>query len=79
MGSEIDGGGSGLAQPITCLAGQYYKSADKKCADCTANNYCPGGIYDQAVSTDQGMTKCPDDKPTSEAGAKSASECKTAE
>ena len=58
---------------ITCSAGEFL-SKDNKCETCRENYYCKGGTW-TPDDKEHGLDKCPDDKPYSNSGAKSGSDC----
>lgn len=67
--------GSG-SDTTTCSPGQYYAGLGV-CATCPSGSYCPGGNFATSSSNRSGGVKCPDNKPYSDAGSSSVSDCKT--
>lgn len=57
-----------------CDAGTYYTGTATTCAQCTANNYCPGGDFETDSGHNDGLIACTD-SGASLAGAKDSSAC----
>ena len=68
-GTENDGSGNCVEKPSSsssvCKKGEYKIAGD--CVTCTQGSYCPG---------DGSINACPSDKPKSNAGSSSVSDCK---
>ncbi len=58
----------------TCDAGEYYTGTGTTCAQCTANNYCPGGKFETDSGRAEGLIACPE-SGASLAGAESSAAC----
>ena len=49
------------AGTTNCAAGTYYPGTGDQCVACTANHYCPGGMFATDSGSPEGLNACPQD------------------
>ena len=66
-----------VSKEVTCSAGNYLPKDSDTCAQCPANNWCPGGKYTTYQSTDQGKNGCSSGYKSPAGSSRKGQCCKT--